>query len=92
MSYEYFDYILDWPDKPTATIGAMVGNENTWRIDLWSQHQYRIMSDIQRYIDDGWEPVTEVGPSGFDIHYSGGFLGAHRYQLRSFCVKLRRSR
>ena len=33
------------------------------RLHFWQKYQLQIRSELQRWIDAGWEPITEVGPA-----------------------------
>lgn len=39
------------------------------RQDLWMNYQSKIMPEIQKLLDQGWEPITEVGPGGFSLRH-----------------------
>jgi hypothetical protein len=37
------------------------------RLDAWHNSQMTIMPELQRWLDDGWEPASEVGPAGIAL-------------------------
>lgn len=57
------------------------------RLKIWGQVQIDILPRLQQYLDGGWEPVSEVGPSAFVFRRRPDFL-----TLAAFRVKLRRRR
>ncbi len=41
-----------------------------WLVDhpmLWEEYQSVLLRALQKEFDDGWEPITEVGPSAFKL-------------------------
>ncbi len=40
------------------------------RLQFWQQIQSRVLPVIQKLSDDGWEPITEIGPSAIVIENS----------------------
>jgi len=51
------------------------------RLNFWQQIQSRVLPVIQHLHDDGWEPITEVGPAALILDRgqskdSSGFLKA----------------
>jgi hypothetical protein len=47
------------------------------RLEFWQARQRNILSELQKWLDRGWEPVGEVGPAGIRIeirrHYFKGW-------------------
>ena len=58
--------------------------------------QSELLQRLQKYLDDGWEPITEVGPGAFTFTHHSNFLailsglGTHWVEINAFKVKLRR--
>jgi len=51
------------------------------------------MAELQKLHDQGWEPISEVGPGAVTLRGSGGGLfhaGVINYELASFRVRIRR--
>jgi hypothetical protein len=36
--------------------------------DLWREYQDKILPEIREWMDEGWEPISEVGPVGFKMY------------------------
>jgi len=60
-------------------------NEQIIRHNEWGRDQANLLSGIQKYIDDGWQPLTEIGPAAYLFRRNGSFL-----EFAAFRVKLRR--
>jgi hypothetical protein len=64
--------------------------------DYWQNLQAEILPKIQNWLDEGWEPISEVGLSGFKIEDSPTFVERLFDQpmqtktLVEFRVKMRR--
>lgn len=56
---------------------------------FWGGQQKWINPEIQEYLDNGWEPITEIGPNGFTFRYRTLNNDAW-YEMRDFRVKFRR--
>lgn len=75
--YEYFNF--GWRaekgqayDQVLAKLGfnQQVGQaltESYARIHFWQKHQRHIQKELQPYLNDGWQPITEVGPGCIEI-------------------------
>ncbi|HTX92276.1 MAG TPA: hypothetical protein VMC09_13785 [Anaerolineales bacterium] len=37
------------------------------RVYFWNNFQGKILPLLQNELDDGWKPITEIGPSGFKL-------------------------
>lgn len=37
------------------------------RIHFWQRHQQHIQNELQPYLNDDWQPITEVGPGCIEI-------------------------
>ena len=64
--YEYWDYAT------TFTGGSAYLSTYTEagaRAKFWQESQSWLMVEITKLMDQGWEPITEVGPAGFTLGY-----------------------
>jgi hypothetical protein len=64
--YEYYDYVAHFSG------GEAYLNEYTEmgaRIKFWQESQSWIMVEIRKLMDQGWEPLTEIGPGGMTLSY-----------------------
>lgn len=53
------------PSTESNNSGAMT--ESQVRLHFWQRVQSKILPVIQEIRDDGWEPITEVGPSALKV-------------------------
>ncbi len=92
IEWEYDDYVTTWEKgKYKAQLNDINGGEATIRLTWWNQCQSWIRPEIQKWLDKGWQPITEVGPSGFGVRrHPAGFLGWPYLELTEFRVKMRR--
>jgi hypothetical protein len=44
-----------------------LAGENGARVYFWNQYQMSILTLLQKDLDEGWIPVTEIGPAGFIV-------------------------
>lgn len=75
--YEYFDF--EWRAERGETFGRVTAkkgfNQNVGealtepyaRLHFWQGFQVQILEQLQSFLDDGWQPVTEVGPGCIEI-------------------------
>lgn len=64
--------------------------------NYWQSDQINIMVDIRKWIDEGWEPITAIGPEAYIIKESRGFyqryIGLDKDVYAEFRVKFRRQK
>ncbi|SRR5260221_2606210 len=88
IEWEYDDYVVTF--KPNTT-KISTDNGNTARLLAWNQCQSWMLPAIQSWLDKGWQPITEVGPSGFSLRsHGGGLLGWPWFEATEFIIKMRR--
>lgn len=96
--WEYQDFV--YPLNITWTSGV---NYPTFQIanSVWYEHQKQIMMAIRKWLDDGWEPLTEIGPAAINVEVGKPkmslsdailLLGATQHDVKvvDFRVKMRR--
>ena len=62
--YEYFDYVFEI--NSSGTWGKL-HNDNDIAHSYWNSHQTNILTEILELEDEGWEPVSEIGPAGIKM-------------------------
>ena len=79
--WEYKTYSLTWEHGKTGWYNAFRYNEVTAKVAYWQDWQSTIMEDLQKLLDESWQPIGEIGPSCIELryyksyeHYSGGEL------------------
>ncbi len=93
IEWEYCDYIVEYKSGEGGKYPLTIGeNENTIRLAVWNSDQLIRLSDIQKWLDKGWQSVSQIGPSGYSFRQGGGgFLGGTPYlTVVEFRVKMRR--
>jgi hypothetical protein len=89
--WEYTFFSLDWKTGNGGRYPLGVGsNEQLVRMKNWGEDQGRILPDLQKWIDQGWQPVSEVGPNAYIFRRRRG--NPDWLEVASFRVKLRRPR
>lgn len=66
--WEYKEYVHRWAHE------QIYYNLNSYqdahvRIDVWMNYQSRILEELQKWYDEGWQPIGEVGPSSIQLNY-----------------------
>jgi hypothetical protein len=67
--YSYEDYASEdrYFDEVKAYGAAEINRDGLTeaeaRLHFWQKHQSVLLPNFQVYIDDGWEPITELGPA-----------------------------
>jgi protein associated with RNAse G/E len=94
IEYEYHDLVIDVSDtKNKMWVATDTYTTVAARLHFWQSLQATILTGIQDYLDNGWQPMTEVGPGMMNIkHESAAFFGnpPDRYVCVGFTLKLRR--
>jgi hypothetical protein len=69
------NFVYSFPPKSVWVLARATG-DNEWAIlnetrriqnEFWGKSQQDILVELQKWLDDGWEPVTEVGPSAIKL-------------------------
>jgi hypothetical protein len=62
------DFVRIWPEgnRWSYSPGA-AGTEMTARMYIWNNTQADLLKGLQEEINEGWKPITEVGPSAFKL-------------------------
>ena len=66
--YEYKDYV--WAYSPeTRELRGMErgGSEDYARMMLWQSDQFMILPDVWKWLDAGWQAMTQIGPAGYHL-------------------------
>jgi len=65
IQWEYKDYIMDPPPDPEAI--ATPDMLSTARVQWWSEVRPLVMEQLQKWYEDGWQPVSSIGPDCIEI-------------------------
>lgn len=70
VEWIYRDIALNYPPKMHGWVRADAYPEPMARQHFWQQEQTDLLEMVQILHDDGWEPVSEIGPSCIQLqHY-----------------------
>ena len=85
-AYEYTNYVWEYSPRMRELRGVELrGPEDAARLTLWQSDQYVILPDVWKWLDEGWEPVTEVGPAGYDLR---SYKSYRNYGVREWIMML----
>ncbi len=71
--WEYKDFVYDFPPPGRgmwARIGAGAYSEAGAKLEFWQNYQRDIHAELQKWLDDGWEPVGPVDSGCIEIRTS----------------------
>jgi hypothetical protein len=63
-----FEYT--WPTSGSGTTWYKNGFPEDARRYFWEEYQEMLMSKIRKELEDGWTPISEVGPSAITMRES----------------------
>lgn len=70
VEWEYRDFTITWNKGQTGWVAAEHYPEPAARMYYWQNIQSSVMPDLQILLDEGWQPVTEIGPACIQLrHY-----------------------
>ena len=69
-NWEYKDFVYPFKKGETWYLNGTEGESRIW---FWNNYQSRILPELHTWLDQGWEPVTEVGPAGFRVRWYNKF-------------------
>lgn len=92
VEWEYQDFLIKWGARDGGRYFLKDGeNENTIRLKVWNNSQSWILPKIQELLDNGWQPVTQVGPPAFSFRYREERLHDNPYlEVEEFKVTMRK--
>ena len=96
--WEYKDFIYKGWQPGDTWVSISGSNSYTIpgaRLYFWQGSQQTILSELQKWLDQGWEPVGEIGPGGIALHQyraikrnPGGWILAVFFYLCTFFLFL----
>lgn len=92
IEWEYRDFVYTW--SPKATWMQLSNPESlvAARLFFWQECQSYIMAELQKWQDEGWEPIGEIGPSAIktreykSLYQGSGALGGCLITLLAICT------
>jgi hypothetical protein len=72
--FEYKEFVFAFPPQSTWCRLAS-GNQGGYteagaRKEFWDSYQAKILAELRTDLDNGWEPISEVGPAGISLKTS----------------------
>jgi len=66
ITYEHKDFVYRWKvsRRPWRCVTSN-GDFLLATLEWWQGHQSWLLPKLQKYLDQGWEPLTEVGPNAY---------------------------
>ena len=87
--WEYCYYVQWWDVNKGGRYYMNTKTEMSIRMENWAQDQLNINSQLQKYYDEGWTAITEVGPNAYTFRPRSD--SNNRWlEARDFRVKFRR--
>jgi len=71
--WEYQDFIYNFAPPGQglwAKLGSGAYSVAGAKLEFWQSSQYEITAELQKWLDEGWQPVGEVGSSSVEIRTS----------------------
>ena len=69
-NWEYKEFCFPYrPGWSWYRLGMGGTTDTSARFSFWSGSQRFILPEIQKWLDEGWEPIGEIGPSAITLHY-----------------------
>lgn len=65
--FEYKNFVYSFQRGAWATVGQGAYSEAGARLEFWHMSQSDILPELQKELDEGWEPLSEVGPGGIAL-------------------------
>ncbi len=66
--WEYKDFFWRVPEMEQVSVTVDLLTQA--RIEWWSESKSYIMREIQKWLDEGWEPMTQIGPDCWEMEKS----------------------
>ena len=66
--WEYTDFVYTYPKGSWwARLGSKGYTESGAKLEFWQNSQRQIFPELQKWLDQGWEPIGEFGPGCIEI-------------------------
>lgn len=70
--WEYRDFVYTYPEGKGPWRAC--GSRTYRRQDIWNEQQMFLLPKLQEWLDEGWEPITEVGVGALEWEYFTKFF------------------
>ena len=68
VEWECEDFCYCWEHKKWFVEASTNWTEVTARNEIWANYQREITTELQKWLDDGWQPVGEIGPAAIETN------------------------
>jgi len=86
IEWEYRDFTVTWTKGDMGWVNAEYYPEPSARMYYWQNIQGHIMPQLQLLLDEGWQPITEIGPACIQLRYYRSLEGANWIQIAAMVV------
>ncbi|MBX3084761.1 MAG: zinc ribbon domain-containing protein [Anaerolineae bacterium] len=66
-AWEYQDFLVTW-DVGTRPY-RLLASVTITRDYIWAAHQKRVLPELQKWLDAGWQPITETGVAACEWNF-----------------------
>jgi hypothetical protein len=77
VEWEYRDFTITWRQGESGWVAADSYPEPAARLYYWQNIQSYVMPELQKLLDEGWQPVTEIGPACIQLRHYKSLEGAN---------------
>jgi hypothetical protein len=61
------DFVRYWDKGAFVYSPGLMGNEQDARVYFWNNSQEDLLKYLREEINNGWKPITEVGPASIKV-------------------------
>jgi len=91
--WEYDDFGFDCDPAEIGTAGKQISYSDIVQHSWTSEVRPQVLENLQKYLDDGWEPVTPINSDCMIVEtQNAGFFVGTKVFLKGVRIKLRRLR
>ncbi|MCA9936093.1 MAG: zinc ribbon domain-containing protein [Ardenticatenaceae bacterium] len=91
QEWEYTFYRSTWKPGKGGRFNLVFGKtEYDARLMHWGGDESWLMPRLQKFIDNGWEPVGKIGPGNYHFRKNQDRHGIHWLEVHTFLVEFRR--
>ncbi|MEZ4641770.1 MAG: zinc ribbon domain-containing protein [Chloroflexota bacterium] len=91
QEWEYTFYRSSWKSGKGGRFNLVFGKtEYDARLMHWGSDESWLMPSLQKFLDNGWEPVGKIGPGNYHFRHNEDHYGIHWLEVHTFLVEFRR--
>lgn len=89
VEWESDEFCYWWDHKKWYVAVSNSWTEVTARNEIWANYQREITTELQKWLDDGWQPLGEIGPAAIETKRFDEWFTTY-IEPTVFRVKMRR--